>query len=88
MAPCQIAARYSRCAAIALDEDRRDLEPGWTRAELFTPGSRQSVHLRLDPKVVEFLKAGGKAASNSWDDASCVEETGICRPSLPIDLLA
>ena len=44
--------------AIALDEDERDLEPDWTRAELVMP--KQSVHLRLDSEVVEFFKAGGK----------------------------
>jgi uncharacterized protein (DUF4415 family) len=46
--------------AIAEDEDERDLEPDWTRAKLVMPRPRQSVHLRLDPGVVEFLKAGGK----------------------------
>ena len=46
--------------AIAEDEDERDLEPDWTRAELVMPRPRQSVHLRLDPEVVEFFKAGGK----------------------------
>ncbi len=46
--------------AIAEDEDERDLEPDWTRAELVTPRPRQSVHLRVDPEVVDFFKAGGK----------------------------
>jgi uncharacterized protein (DUF4415 family) len=45
---------------IAEDEDERDLEPDWTRAELVMPGPRQSVHLRLEPEVVDFFKAGGK----------------------------
>jgi len=45
---------------IAEDEDERDLEPDWTRAELILPRPKQSVHLRLDPEVVEFFKAGGK----------------------------
>jgi len=38
----------------------RDLEPDWTRAELVLPGPRQSVHLRLEPEVVDYFKAGGK----------------------------
>jgi len=46
--------------AIAEDEDERDLEPDWTRAELVMPRPKQSVHLRLDPEVVAFFKAGGK----------------------------
>ena len=46
--------------AIAEDEDERDLEPDWTRAELVMPRPKQSVHLRLDREVVEFFKAGGK----------------------------
>jgi uncharacterized protein (DUF4415 family) len=46
--------------AIAEDEDERDLEPDWTRAELIMPRPRQSVHLRLDREVLEFFKAGGK----------------------------
>jgi len=46
--------------AIAEDEDERDLEPDWTRAELVMPRPRQSVHLRLEPEVVDFFKAGGK----------------------------
>jgi uncharacterized protein (DUF4415 family) len=47
--------------AIAEDEeDERDLDPDWTRAELVMPGPRQSVHLRLEPEVVDFFKAGGK----------------------------
>lgn len=46
--------------AIAEDEDERDLDPDWTRAELVLPRPRQSVHLRLDPEVVDFFKAGGK----------------------------
>jgi uncharacterized protein (DUF4415 family) len=46
--------------AIAEDEDERDLEPEWTRAQLVLPRPKQSVHLRLDPEVVEFFKAGGK----------------------------
>jgi len=44
--------------AIAPDEDERDLD--WTRAELVMPRPRQSVHLRLEPEVVDFFKAGGK----------------------------
>ena len=47
--------------AIAEDEDERDLEPDWTRAELVIPRPRQSIHLRLEPEVVDFFKAGGKA---------------------------
>jgi uncharacterized protein (DUF4415 family) len=46
--------------AIAEDEDERDLEPDWTRAELVMPRPRQSVHLRLDREVVAFFKARGK----------------------------
>jgi uncharacterized protein (DUF4415 family) len=46
--------------AIAEDEDERDLEPDWTRAELVLPRPKRSVHLRLDPDVVEFFKAEGK----------------------------
>ena len=46
--------------AIAEDEDERDLEPDRTRAELVIPRPRQSVHLRLEPEVVDFFKAGGK----------------------------
>lgn len=46
--------------AIAEDEDERDLEPDWTRAELVMPRPRQSVHLRLEPEVIDFFKAGGK----------------------------
>ena len=46
--------------AIAEDEDEQDLEPDWTRAELVIPRPRQSVHLRLEPEVVDFFKAGGK----------------------------
>jgi uncharacterized protein (DUF4415 family) len=46
--------------AIAEDEDERDLDPDWTRAELVMPRPRQSVHLRLEPEVVAFFKAAGK----------------------------
>jgi uncharacterized protein (DUF4415 family) len=46
--------------AIAEDEDERDLEPDWTRAELVLPRPRQSIHLRLEPEVVDFFKDGGK----------------------------
>jgi uncharacterized protein (DUF4415 family) len=46
--------------AIAEDEDERDLQPDWTRAELVLARRRQSVHLRLEPEVVDFFKAGGK----------------------------
>jgi uncharacterized protein (DUF4415 family) len=46
--------------AIAEDEDERDLDPDWTRAELVMPRPRQSVHLRVDPEVLDFFKAGGK----------------------------
>ena len=46
--------------AIAEDEDERDLDPDWTRAELVIPQPRQSVHLRLEPEVVDFFKAGDK----------------------------
>jgi uncharacterized protein (DUF4415 family) len=46
--------------AIAEDEDERDLEPDWTRAELVIPRPRQSVHLRLEREVVDFFKAGGR----------------------------
>jgi uncharacterized protein (DUF4415 family) len=46
--------------AIAEDEDERDLEPGWTRAELVMPRPRQSVHLRLEPEMVDFFEDGGK----------------------------
>ena len=46
--------------AIAEDEDERDLGPDWTRAELVMPRPRQSVHLRLEPEVVDFFKDGGK----------------------------
>ena len=46
--------------AIAEDEDERDLDPDWTRAELVMPRPRQSVHLRVDPEVVDFFKVGGK----------------------------
>ena len=46
--------------AIAADEDERDLEPDWTRADLVLPRPRRSVHLRLEPEVVDFFKAGGK----------------------------
>ena len=45
---------------IAEDEDERDFEPDWMRAKLVMPRPRQSVHLRLDPEVVDFFKAGGK----------------------------
>jgi uncharacterized protein (DUF4415 family) len=43
------------------DEDERDLEPDWTRAKLVMPRPKQSVHLRLDPEVVAFFKAGDQA---------------------------
>ena len=46
--------------AIAEDEDERDLTPDWTLAELVVPRPRQSVHLRLEPEVVDFFKDGGK----------------------------
>ena len=45
---------------IAEHEDERDLEPDWTRAELVLSRPRQSVHLRLEPEVVDFFKADGK----------------------------
>jgi uncharacterized protein (DUF4415 family) len=45
--------------AIAEDEDQRDLEPDWTRAELVLPRPGQSVHPSLEPEVVDFFKAGG-----------------------------
>jgi hypothetical protein len=43
--------------AIAEDDDERDLEPDWTRAELVMPWPRQSVHLRLDPEGGRFLQS-------------------------------
>jgi uncharacterized protein (DUF4415 family) len=46
--------------AIAEDEDERDLGPDWARAELVMPRPRQSVHLRLEPEVVDYFKDGGK----------------------------
>jgi len=46
--------------ASAEGEDERDLKPDWTRAELVIPRPRQSVHLRLEPEVVDFFKADGK----------------------------
>ncbi len=46
--------------AIAEDEEERELEPDWTRAKLVMPRPRQSVHLRLEPEVVDFFRAGGK----------------------------
>lgn len=47
-------------AAIASDEDERDIEWDWTKAKLVMPRARQSVHLRLEPEVVEFFKSQGK----------------------------
>jgi len=45
---------------IAEDEGERGLQPDWTRAELVLPKPRQSVHLRLEPEVVEFFRSQGK----------------------------
>jgi len=47
-------------AAIASDEDERDIEWDWTKAKLVMPKARQSVHLRLEREVVEFFKSQGK----------------------------
>ncbi len=46
--------------ASAEDEDERDLERDWTRAEVLIPRPWQSAYLRLKPEVVDFFKAGGK----------------------------
>ncbi len=47
-------------AAIADDPDERGLEPDWTQARLVAPGPKKSVHLRIDPDVLAWLKAQGK----------------------------
>lgn len=45
---------------VAEDADEEGLVPDWTRAELVMPKTKQSVHLRLDPEVVEFFRSQGK----------------------------
>lgn len=45
-----------------IDEDEGEVgfQPDWTKAELVLPKPKQSVHLRLEPEVVEFFRAQGK----------------------------
>lgn len=47
-------------AVIADDPDERDLKPDWTQARLVTPGTKKSIHLRIDADVLAWLKAQGK----------------------------
>ena len=46
--------------AIAEDEGERDLRPDWTRAKLVISEPKQSVHLRLEQKILDYFKAQGK----------------------------
>ena len=45
---------------IAEDDEERGLQPDWTRAKLFLPKPKQSVHLRLEEDIIQFFKAQGK----------------------------
>ncbi|MFH0996083.1 MAG: BrnA antitoxin family protein [Pseudomonadota bacterium] len=45
---------------IAEDEDERDLQPDWTRAELVFVAPKQSIHLRLEQEIIDFFKSQGK----------------------------
>ena len=45
---------------IAEDEDERDLQPDWTQAKLVLVEPKQSIHLRLEQEIIDFLKSQGK----------------------------
>jgi uncharacterized protein (DUF4415 family) len=45
---------------IAEDDGERDLRPDWTRAKLVISEPKQSVHLRLEQKILDYFKAQGK----------------------------
>ena len=43
----------------AIDEDEEG-QPDWTKARLVFPGTKKSVHLRIDPYVFDFFKEQGR----------------------------
>ena len=45
---------------VAGDENERDLQADWTKAELVLPQAKQSVHLRLESEIIAFFKSQGK----------------------------
>ena len=47
-------------AAIESDEEERGLEPDWPRAQLRMPKPKISIHLRIDPDILDWLKSKGK----------------------------
>ena len=44
--------------AIAADPDA-DIVPDWTKAKLVLPQRKQSVHLRVDPDVLDWFRQQG-----------------------------
>jgi len=44
--------------AIAADPDS-DVKPDWTKAKLVLPQRKQSVHLRVDPDVLDWFRRQG-----------------------------
>ena len=46
--------------AIASDPDEHDLSADWTQARLTMPKTKKSIHLRIDPDVLDWLKKQGK----------------------------
>ena len=44
--------------AIAADPDA-DIVPDWTKAKLVLPQRKQSVHLRVDPDVLDWFRRQG-----------------------------
>ena len=47
-------------ATITSDPDEGGFQPNWAQARLVTPGTKKSIHLRIDPDVLEWLKSQGK----------------------------
>lgn len=47
-------------AAIESDEEERGLEPDWPKARLLMPKPKKSIHLRIDPDILDWLKSKGK----------------------------
>ena len=45
--------------AIAADPDADIPDPDWTRSKLVLPQRKQSVHLRVDPDVLEWFRQQG-----------------------------
>jgi uncharacterized protein (DUF4415 family) len=45
---------------IAADPDAAIPDPDWTRARLVIPRRKASIHLRVDPEVLDWFKQHGK----------------------------